>query len=51
MQLTGGRLMGEPSQGVDVQLLESGHAVPLPSTDASVRIYLVEFADSTPATM
>jgi hypothetical protein len=51
MQLTGERLTGERSQGVDVQLLGNGHAIPLPSADASVRIYSIEFTDSTPATM
>jgi hypothetical protein len=49
MQLTDGRLIGERSQGVDVQILENGHAVPVPSADANVRIYLVELTDSTPA--
>jgi len=51
MQLTGGRLIGERSQGVDVQLLENGHAISLPSADAKVRIYLIKFTESTPATM
>ena len=47
MQLSGARLIGEPSHGVDVQILENGHAVPLPSADANVRIYWVESTDST----
>jgi hypothetical protein len=42
MQLSGARLIGERSQGVDVQILENGHAVALPSADANVRIYWVE---------
>jgi hypothetical protein len=49
MQLTGGRLVGERSQGIDLQILENGHAVSLPSADANVRIYAVEFTNSTPA--
>jgi hypothetical protein len=48
MQLTGGRLIGERSQGVGVQILENGYAVSVPSVDANVRIYSVESADSTP---
>jgi hypothetical protein len=48
MQLTGGRLVGERSQGVDVQILENGHAVVLPSADPNVRIYEVEVTNSTP---
>ncbi len=47
MQLTGGRLVGERSQGVGVQILEDGHAVPLRSADANVHIYWVEATDST----
>ena len=46
MQLIGGRLVGEPSRGADLQILESGHAVSLPSADANVRIYVVESTDS-----
>ena len=42
MQLTGGRLIGERSEGVGVQMLEGGHAVSLPSSNANVRIYWVE---------
>jgi hypothetical protein len=45
MQLTGDRLVGERSRGVDLQILENGHAVSLPSTDTNVRIYLVELTD------
>jgi hypothetical protein len=49
MQLTGGRLVGERSRGADLQILENGHAISLPSADANVRIYVVEFTSSTPA--
>jgi hypothetical protein len=49
MQLTGGRLIGERSRGVGLQILENGHAISLPSADANVRIYVVEFANLTPA--
>jgi hypothetical protein len=48
MPLTGGRLIGERSQGVDVQILENGHVVSLPSADANVRIYELEFTNSSP---
>jgi hypothetical protein len=41
MSVNGGRLIGERSQGVDLQILDSGHAVPLPSSDSNVRIYWV----------
>src|SRR5579862_5267492 len=46
MQLTGGRLIGERSLGVEVQLLEGGSAVAMPSADANVRVYLVKPADA-----
>ena len=49
MPLTGERLVGERSRGVELQILENGHAVALPSADANVRIYAVEFSKSTPA--
>jgi hypothetical protein len=49
MQLSGARLIGERSQGVDLQILENGHAVALPSTDPNVRIYLVDSTGSRPA--
>ena len=42
MPMTGARLIGERSQGVDVQILENGRAVALPSADPDVRIYWVE---------
>jgi hypothetical protein len=42
MQLTGGRLIGERSEGVGVQMLDNGRAVSLPSSNANVRIYWVE---------
>jgi hypothetical protein len=48
MQLTGGRLIGERSQGVGVQILENGHAVSMPSVDANVQIYWVEPTASPP---
>jgi hypothetical protein len=47
MQLTGGRLIGERSQGVGVQILGNGHAVSMPSPDATVQIYWVETTAST----
>jgi hypothetical protein len=47
MQLTGGRLIGERSQGVNVQILENGHAVALHNADPNVRIYWVDPPDST----
>ncbi len=50
MQLSGGRLIGERSQEVGVQILEGGRAVSLPSSDANVRIYWVAPSDSTRAT-
>jgi hypothetical protein len=49
MPLSGGRLIGERSQGVGVQILGNGRAVALPSADANVRIYWVESTESTPA--
>ena len=49
MQLTGGRLVGESSRGVDLQILENGHAISLPTADAKVQIYWIEPAQSTPA--
>jgi hypothetical protein len=49
MQLTGARLIGERSQGEQLQTLDNGHSVPLASGDANVRIYLVKFTGSTPA--
>jgi hypothetical protein len=42
LQLTGGRLIGERSEGPSVQLLQGGRTVPLPSSNANVRIYWVE---------
>jgi hypothetical protein len=51
MPLTGARLVGEPSQGAGVQLLQSGHAVSVPSADPNVQIYWIESADSQPAKM
>jgi hypothetical protein len=42
MPMSGGRLIGERSQGVEVQILENGRAVALPSADPHVRIYWVE---------
>jgi hypothetical protein len=42
MPLSGARLIGERSQGLGVQILENGRAVPLPSVDPDVRIYWVE---------
>ena len=47
LQLTGARLIGERSQGVSVQMLEGGRAVPLSSDAADVRVYWVERPDST----
>ncbi len=49
MQLTGGRLVGQNSQGEDPQILDNGRAVSLPSADANVRSYFVEPTGSTPA--
>jgi hypothetical protein len=49
MQLTGGRLIGERSRGVDLQILENGQAVSVPTADANVRIYFLEFANSSSA--
>ena len=46
MQLSGGRLIGERSQGTNVQMLENGHAVALQNTDPNVRMYWVESTDS-----
>ena len=51
MQLTGGRLIGERSQGVSVQILGNGRAVALASANENVQIYWVESTDSTPAKM
>jgi hypothetical protein len=42
MQLTGGRLIGERSEGVGVQLLEGGRAVSMHSGDENVQLYWVE---------
>jgi hypothetical protein len=42
MPMIGARLIGARSQGVGVQILENGRAVPLPSADPDVRIYWVE---------
>jgi hypothetical protein len=42
MQLTGGRLVGERSEGVGVQLLEEGQAVSMQSGDANIQLYWVE---------
>jgi hypothetical protein len=46
MPLSGGRLIDERSQGVNVQILENGHAVALQNTDPNVRMYWVEPPDS-----
>src|SRR5262249_38322127 len=46
MQLAGGRLIGERSEGTSVRLLQDGRAVPLPSSDSNVQIYWVERAHS-----
>jgi hypothetical protein len=46
MQLTGGRLIDERSQGVNVQILENGHAIALQNSDPNVRIYWVDSTDS-----
>jgi len=46
MQLSGGRLIGERSQGTNVQMLENGHAVALQNTDPNVRMYWVDPTDS-----
>jgi hypothetical protein len=50
MQLAGARLVGESSQGVELQILENGHAVALPSVDPKVRIYWIKSANSPPVT-
>jgi len=42
MQFSGARLIGERSLGVSAPVFEHGRAVPLPSSDANVRIYRVE---------
>ena len=42
MGLSGARLVGERSQGVGVQMLEGGRAVPLPSDSSDVQVYWVE---------
>ena len=42
MPMAGARLIGERSQGAEVQILGNGRAVPLPSPDPKVRIYRVE---------
>ena len=42
MELAGARLIGERSQGVGVQMLEGGHAVPLSSDSPDVQVYWVE---------
>jgi hypothetical protein len=42
MRFSGARLIGERSQGVSAPILEGGTAVPLPSSDANVRIYRME---------
>jgi hypothetical protein len=44
MQLTGGRLIGERSQGVGVRMLEGGRAVSLSEAE-DVQVYWVERAD------
>jgi hypothetical protein len=49
MQLSGGRLVGERSQGEEVQILENGHAVPVPTADPGVHMYWVEHAVPKPA--
>jgi hypothetical protein len=46
MQLTGGRLIDERSHGVNVQILENGHAVALQNDDPNVRIFWVDPTDS-----
>ena len=47
MQLSGGRLIDERSQGVNVQILENGHAVAVQNADPNVKIYWVDPPDST----
>jgi hypothetical protein len=42
MPLSGARLIGERSLGVEVQILDNGHAVAVPTSDPNVRIYWVE---------
>jgi hypothetical protein len=47
LQLSGGRLVGERSHGVSVQMLEGSRAMPLSSGSTDdVRVYWVERADS-----
>lgn len=50
MQLTGARLIGERTQGVSVQMLEGGRAVPLSADAAEVPVYWVERSGTMPPT-
>jgi hypothetical protein len=47
MQLTGERLIGERSRGIDIELMGHDRAVALPSADGNVRIYMIESAGSS----
>jgi hypothetical protein len=49
MQLAGSRLLGVPSEGVDLQILENGHRVAVPSSNTTVPIYFVGARNSMPA--
>jgi hypothetical protein len=47
MPLSGSRLLGERSRGVDLQILDNGHAVAVPSSNPNVRIYMVQSTAAT----
>ena len=51
MQFSGARLIGERTEGVSAPILEGGRAIPLPSSDANVRIYRIEPVKPAPATL